>query len=219
MTGDTVTAYREGTVEGFLHTPVAANQVAVVLTHGAGSDCRAPLILKAAEQLASAGFTVLRTDLHFRRVRPKGPPFPATAAADRQGLAEAAESLKRATGFKVVFAGHSYGGRQASMLAAEKPSLAAALLLLSYPLHPPGKPAQLRTAHFPQLQTPTLFVHGENDPFGTMEEMRREIVTIPASADLVLVPKTGHDLNRGRLPWEEVFSKFCSPPFPARPIK
>jgi predicted alpha/beta-hydrolase family hydrolase len=199
-----VTAFRDGSVEGLLHSPNEPNGVAVVLTHGAGSDCRAPLMIAVATQLCSAGYTILRTDLHFRRVRPKGPPMPATAGADRQGLEQAARSLGRATGFPVVLAGHSYGGRQSSMLAAEKPDLAAGLLLLSYPLHPPGKPEQLRTSHFPNLRTPCLFVHGETDPFATLDELRRHAAAIPAVVETIAVPKAGHDLNRGRLPWTDV---------------
>src|SRR5690348_6692823 len=74
---------------------------------------------------------------------------------------------ERASG-KIYLGGHSYGGRQASMLAAEAPDIAAALLLLSYPLHPPLKPAQLRTQHFPQLRVPALFVSGTTDGFGTI---------------------------------------------------
>jgi predicted alpha/beta-hydrolase family hydrolase len=82
------------------------------------------------------------------------------------------------------------------MLAAGKPGLADALLLLSYPLHPPQKPAQLRTAHFPQLRTPALFVHGERDPFGSLEEMRAAIALIPAVTKLMAIEKAGHDLKK-----------------------
>lgn len=92
--------------------------------------------------------------------------------------------------------GHSYGGRQASMLAAEDPNLADGLLLLSYPLHPPGKPAQLRTAHFSKLHTPAVFVHGSRDPFGSLEEMQAALRLIPAPAELLATEGTGHDLGR-----------------------
>jgi uncharacterized protein len=206
------TAYQDDPVEGFLHSPDGPNGVAMVLTHGAGSDCRAPLVVTVANQLCATGYTVLRTDLHFRRARQKGPPMPAAAATDRLGLEQAAESLRRTTRFPVLLAGHSYGGRQSSMLAAEKPDLAAGLLLLSYPLHPPGKPQQLRTAHFPQIQTPCVFVQGDRDEFGTLDEIRLHIATIPAAVELVPVPKTGHDLNRGRLPWPEVLAALARLP-------
>jgi predicted alpha/beta-hydrolase family hydrolase len=100
---------------------------------------------------------------------------------------------------RVILGGHSYGGRQASMLAAEladdDPALADALLLLSYPLHPPRKPEQLRTGHFSQLRTPALFVHGTRDPFGTIEEMREALRAIPAVNKIVECEKLGHELS------------------------
>ena len=83
------------------------------------------------------------------------------------------------------------------MLAAEQPSEADALLLLSYPLHPPGKPESLRTDHFPHLRTPALFVSGTKDPFGTPEELRAALTLIPSRHELVLVNGAGHDLKRG----------------------
>jgi predicted alpha/beta-hydrolase family hydrolase len=98
----------------------------------------------------------------------------------------------------VFLAGHSYGGRQASMLAAEEPGLATCLLLLSYPLHPPNKPEQLRVQHFPRLQTPAVFVHGTVDPFGSIAEMKQTIALIPARTQLVTIERARHDLGGGR---------------------
>jgi predicted alpha/beta-hydrolase family hydrolase len=98
----------------------------------------------------------------------------------------------------VFLGGHSYGGRQASMLAAEVPMIASGLLLLSYPLHPPRNPAQLRTAHFPSLQTPALFVHGSRDPFGSESELRAAIELIAAKTSLLMIEGAGHDLSFSR---------------------
>jgi len=81
------------------------------------------------------------------------------------------------------------------MLAAEQPDLAAGLLLLSYPLHPPRRPADLRTAHFPKIVTPSFFVHGTRDPFGSVEEMRAAIALIGGPHEIVVVEGTGHDLG------------------------
>ncbi len=80
------------------------------------------------------------------------------------------------------------------MLAAENPALVDGLLLFSYPLHPPRKPLQLRTAHFPSLKTPSLFVHGSRDPFGLLEELGPALELIPARHDLLPVEGGGHDL-------------------------
>jgi predicted alpha/beta-hydrolase family hydrolase len=81
------------------------------------------------------------------------------------------------------------------MLAAEQKRLADGLLLLSYPLHPPRKRSELRTAFFPHWRTPALFVHGSRDPFGSLEEMRAALVEIPAPVDLLPVEGAGHDLG------------------------
>ena len=93
--------------------------------------------------------TVLRCNLPFRQTRPFGPPGPSDAARDRAGLKHAIIATKEIAGGRIFLGGHSYGGRQSSMLCAEEPALVAGLLLLSYPLHPPRKPEQQRTQHLP----------------------------------------------------------------------
>jgi predicted alpha/beta-hydrolase family hydrolase len=180
-------------VRGYLHEVCGAAN-GLVLTHGAGSNCRAPLLVAVAEAFAAAGWTVLRCDLPFRQTRPHGPPFPAMAAQDRDGLRRAVQLLRRIVSGRVGLGGHSYGGRQATIAAAEDPQLADALLLLSYPLHPPSRPAELRTAHFPRLLTPALFVHGARDPFGSIDEMRQALQLVPAERQLLEVEGAGHDL-------------------------
>jgi len=189
--------YDKAGVSGFLHRPAGA-QSGLVLTHGAGANCDAPLLVAVASAFASAGVCVLRCDLPFRQARPAGPPHPSKAAADRAGLKAAVEVLRSMSLGTVYLGGHSYGGRQASMLAAEEPELADALLLLSYPLHPPAKPAQLRTDHFPDLRTRIVFVHGTSDPFGTVPELEKARKIIPAQTTLMVIEKAGHDLRRGR---------------------
>jgi len=182
-------------VRGFLHRPEAPSGDALVLTHGAGSNCRAPLVAGMARALAAVGFLVLRCDLFFRRQRPGGPPFPAEAARDREGLRSAAAALRPMAAGRLYLGGHSYGGRQATLLAATDSTVAGGLLLLSYPLHPPRKPQQMRTAHFPDLRTPALFVHGSRDPFGSLDEMRAALALIPAPVDLLTIEGAGHELK------------------------
>jgi hypothetical protein len=184
-------------VRGFLHEPEHPNGNGLVITHGAGSNSDTTLLKAVADAFAGAGVTTLRFDLPFRQQRPKGPPFPAQAERDREGLRRAIEAMRELTGQRVFLGGHSYGGRQATMLAAEEPGVADALLLLSYPLHPPRKPQQLRTGHFGAIQTPALFVHGTRDTFGTIDEMRAALTLIPARTDLAEVEGAGHSLNPG----------------------
>ncbi len=96
---------------------------------------------------------------------------------------------------RIFLGGHSYGGRQSSMLCAEDTDLAAGLLLLSYPLHPPRRPEQQRTQHLPDLRTPALFVSGTRDPFGSPEELQQAIKMIPARTNLLTIEGAGHDLG------------------------
>lgn len=167
----------------------------MVLTHGAGSNADAPLLVALSNALAERKWAVLRVNLAFRQKRPSGPPHPSGAAADRAGLAEAITSLHAETGLPVYAGGHSYGGRQATMLAAEQSSLARSLLILSYPLHPPAQPAKLRVEHLPALKTPSLFVSGTKDPFGTPDELTSALERIPAPHKLVLLARQGHALS------------------------
>jgi uncharacterized protein len=219
-------------VRGFLHTPATPNGGGLVLTHGAGSNANAPLLVALAETFSAAGFTVLRCDLPYRQARSWGPPGPGDAARDRTGLKNAVDALRRnlttPTGrsdglasaafvggskseagppnaafvgwdARIFLGGHSYGGRQSSMLCAElsekEPELVAGLLLLSYPLHPPRKPEQQRTQHLPNLHTPTLFIHGTRDPFGSIAELQQALKMIPAKTRLMPIEGAGHDLG------------------------
>ena len=180
-------------VRGFLHSPDKVSGDALVLTHGAGSNCNSPLLRMFADAFCEAGIAVLRIDLPFRQLRAHGPPR-GSAENDQQGLRRAVELMREKSSKRVFLGGHSYGGRQSTMLAAANPELADGLLLLSYPLHPPKRPDQLRTAHFPKLRTPALFFHGTRDGFGTIEEMQAAIALIDARVQLVPVTGAGHEL-------------------------
>src|SRR6516225_484777 len=185
----------EPPVRGYLHRPASPNGDGLALVHGAGSNAEAPLLRALAEAFANAGFTVLRGDLPYRQTRPFGPPGPGDAARDRLGLANLVEALKKHAKGRVFLGGHSYGGRQSSMLCVDKPDLVAGLLLMSYPLHPPRKPEQLRTQHLPQLRPPALFVSGTRDAFGSIEEIEAAIKLIPGRTQLFEVEGAGHDLG------------------------
>ena len=195
-------------VRGFLHRPEQTSGDGLVLTHGAGGDCRSPLLIAAAEAFGACGVTVLRCDLAFRLRRPAGPPSPAGAAADRAGLRDAVAAMRGIVPGRVFLGGASYGGRQATMLAADEPEVAAALLLFSYPLHPPGKPERLRTEHFARLQVPAVFVQGARDPFGWPEELASAVAAIPAAVEILPIIGAGHDLKRGRFDLAAVAAAF-----------
>ena len=197
-------------VRGWLHTPRAPNGDALILTHGAGSDCTAPLLVALGETFAGHGYVVLRCDLPFRQERRTGPPFPGNAERDRAGLRNAIAVLRKSVAGRIFLGGHSYGGRQATMFCAAEPELVkpelvkaapdkselvVGLLSLSYPLHPPRKPEQLRIQHLPSLRTPSLFVQGTRDPFGSVEEITNALQLIPAKTELMTLEGVGHDLG------------------------
>jgi len=181
-------------VRGRLHEPERANGDAILLTHGAGADSESKLLVAMATAFEALGFLVLRFDLPFRQQRPHGPPRFGSAERDRDGIRRAIEVMKEKGPRRIFLGGHSYGGRQASMLIAEEPELADALLLLSYPLHPPRNPEQPRTAHFPKLKRAAFFIHGARDPFGSIAEMNAAIEFIPAPHTILEVEGAGHDL-------------------------
>ena len=198
----------EAPVRGFLHIPdrPSAGSPArplqafwgegdvLVLSHGAGSDCQAPLLVALATAFCDSGLHVLRCDLPFRQIHPHGPPPRGSAEQDREGLRQAVGAMRKQVDGRIYLGGHSYGGRQSSILAASEPGLVAGLLLLAYPLHPPKRPEQLRTDHFPSLRTPALFVHGSRDGFGSIEELTKSLKLIPAVTELLPVTGAGHDL-------------------------
>jgi uncharacterized protein len=209
----TDTTNKDAPVRGYLHRADDSSAECLVLTHGAGANCQAPLLVALADAFCAAGMTVLRCDLPFRQIRPTGPPPRGAAERDQEGLRAAVEAMQRMQPRRIFLGGHSYGGRQASILAANAPQIADALLLLSYPLHPPKQPAQLRTAHFLSLQVPALFISGVRDGFGTVAELESALRLIPARTDLLPVESAGHELmtksNRDGL-MSQVTSRFAA---------
>ena len=207
-------------VRGLLHRPAHPNGDGLILTHGSGSNCQAPLLVALAETFAEAGFIVLRCDLPYRQDRSFGPPGPGEAKRDRAGLKNAVTALRNLAPGRIFLGGHSYGGRQASMLCAERAlekapeaalELAAGLLLFSYPLHPPRKPDQLRTQHFFNLYTPSLFVQGTRDPFGSIAEIEQALKIIPAKTKLMTVEGASHDLGfKGKAKREELTERVLT---------
>jgi hypothetical protein len=185
----------EPPVRGVLHP--AAGPDGLVLTHGAGGTMDTPLLVAVAAAFAERGVSVLRCNLPYRQARPSGPPSPSGAERDRHGLRAAVGVLRARVPGRLFLGGHSYGGRMASILVAADPTLVSGLLLQSYPLHAPGKPKDLRTAHLSSIRVPTLFVHGTTDPFGTPEELAaaRALISVRTRA---LQVNGGHDLGWAR---------------------
>jgi uncharacterized protein len=136
-------------------------------------------------------------NLPYRRRRPTGPPS-GSAATDRAGIVEAITVCRSLAGGPMIAGGHSYGGRQTSMVVAGRetsPIEIAVLTLFSYPVHPPGRPERARTEHLPDITVPAVFTHGTSDPFGTLEEVRAAAALIPAPTEVIEISGARHDLR------------------------
>ncbi len=153
------------TLEYAYQGPKRGADRAVLLAHGAGADMHAAALTVAAGALADAKIPSLRFNYPYKSAGRKSPDRPAVLdAATREAVAELARVTKLPPE-RLVLGGRSMGGRYCSMVAGavDEPIPCLGLLLLGYPLHPPGKPETLRVEHLPRLTMPVLFVSGTRD--------------------------------------------------------
>lgn len=164
----------------------------LLLSPGAGGSRDHPTLLALDEAATRAGFAVCRHD--FRADGQRRPPPRIDVAAER--LRDEADRFAQRIGAstsELVVGGRSFGGRALSLAVANGLSVAG-LLLLSYPLHPPGKPLAMRTAHFGDIAAPCLFVSAANDPFiGSAEQLTAASQLINAPVRLEVLGRGGHD--------------------------
>ncbi|HEY7702593.1 MAG TPA: alpha/beta family hydrolase [Candidatus Limnocylindrales bacterium] len=145
---------------------------------GHGASGTSATMQPFVDGLRARGLTATAIDLPKRKAEDALPAFHAVVPTDPG----------------VVVGGHSFGGRVASLAAAEPDAPYAALVLFSFPLHPPGSPDRTaaRTAHFPSIRCPTLFLSGEADPFARIELLREAVTRVGGPAELVTYPRLGH---------------------------
>jgi len=166
---------------------------AVLLAPGAGSDRDHPTL--TAIEARVAPLPVARMDFPYRKAGRRAPDrAPVMLDAVREEAAALASSA-HVRPASVALGGRSMGGRMCSMAVADGLP-AAALVLLSYPLHPPGKADKLRIEHLPRLDLPVLAVSGTKDPFGTPEELEHHLAAVPGPVTLVWVEGAGHEWKR-----------------------
>ena len=181
-------------IAGVAHQPVGDPTGVAVLTHGAGGSRESLLLQQVCDEWARRGWLAVRYNLPYRRRRPKGPPS-GSAGTDRAGIVEAITVCRGLADGPLIAGGHSYGGRQTSMVVAANEAPVDALTLFSYPVHPPGKPERPRTEHLPGIAVPTVFTHGTSDPFGTPAEVRDAAAMIAAATEVVEISGARHDLR------------------------
>lgn len=167
----------------------------LILFPGAGSGRAHPGLLAIERRLRPS--RVARVDFPYRKQGRRAPDrAPVLQAAVREAVRTRASRWKIPAS-EIVVGGRSMGGRIASMVVADEqaPMQAAGVVLISYPLHPPGKPATLRTAHLARLRVPVLCVSGTRDAFGSPDELRRAFASVPGPVTWHFVEGRGHDLS------------------------
>jgi predicted alpha/beta-hydrolase family hydrolase len=164
----------------------------LLLAPGAGADRDQATLVALDEAASGVGLDVVRMDFPYRRA---GRRAPDRAPVLIEAVRAEAESLSRSCS-DLVLGGRSMGGRMCSMaVAAGLVPAVAGLVLISYPLHPPGKPASLRSEHFPSLSVPCLFVSGTRDAFGTPAELESATAAIPGRVTHRWIDGKDHSLR------------------------
>ncbi|MFM8602288.1 MAG: alpha/beta family hydrolase [Actinomycetota bacterium] len=186
----------------------------VVLFPGSGSSAAHPALVSLAT--AFDPLPVLRADFPYRRA---GRPFPDRAPVLVQCVRDEVRAFAASLGVptsRIIIGGRSMGGRMCSMAVADgdDPLRVAGLVLVSYPLHPPGKPESLRTAHLPGVDVRTLCISGTRDTFGTPAELRRAFRRVPGEVTWHFVEGKGHDLKKAD---DEIAAAVRSWAAPGRP--
>ena len=170
-----------------------------VFAHGAGAGQHHPFMAGVSRGLAARGIDVVTFDFPYKRLQKSAPDRPPVLEQSFRDAVAAARKWSRAD--RLFIGGKSMGGRIATHLAAQGLESLSGVVCFGYPLHPPGKPQQLRVAHLPSITAPVLVVQGERDIFGTPLELRPHLDAMKAEVHLHVIPKGDHSLSvRGRTP-------------------
>ena len=175
--------------------PAVDPAATLILAHGAGAGQRHPFMTRFAGAIAALGIDVVTFNFPYaeqrRRIPDKGP-----VLEDCFERVLSAVAARRTTAGRIFIGGKSMGGRIATQLAAQHPAIPInGLVLLGYPLHPPGKPDQLRTAHLPFVGRPMLFVQGSRDTFGTPDELRPALSRVQPPPALHVIDGGDHSFK------------------------
>lgn len=172
-----------------------------VFAHGAGAGQHHPFMAGVSRGLAARGVDVVTFDFPYKRLQKSAPDRPPVLEQSFRDVVAAGRKWSKAE--RLFIGGKSMGGRIATHLAAQGLESLSGVVCFGYPLHPPGKPQQLRIEHLPSITVPVLVIQGERDSFGTPDELRPHLEAMNAEARLHVIPRGDHSLGaRGRTPAE-----------------
>jgi predicted alpha/beta-hydrolase family hydrolase len=201
----------EQQVTGLLYPAQEKANITILLGHGAGSGQTSGFMVKFAEALAARGLDAVTFNfLYTERGRKVPDPGPRLEECYRAVISTVQKHPSLA-GSKLIIGGKSMGGRIASQVAAAGVEGLSGLVFLGYPLHPPGKPDQLRDKHLPRISAPMLFVQGSRDAFGTPEELKGVFPRLTAPHTLLAIENGDHSFKvpkKGQISQEQVYSNI-----------
>ncbi len=174
--------------------PRSLRRTGLLLAPGAGADRNQSALVAIDDAATAAGAVVSRMDFPYRKAGRRAPDREPVLLDSVRAEVEALHRASRLPVGRIVVGGRSMGGRICSMAAADGLG-AMAVVLISYPLHPPGRPDRLRTAHLPQLNVPCLFVSGTRDAFGTPDELEQASRLVPGPVTHVWLDGKDHGLR------------------------
>ncbi len=192
--------------------PAAARKrlrVTLLLGHGAGADQKSAFMVSFATELAARGVDTVTFNFLYTEQGRNAPDTKSRLEACYHAAIAAVRKHKRLGGNRLAIGGKSMGGRIASQVAAEEASGLCGLVFLGYPLHPPGKPEQLRIEHLPRIAAPMLFLQGTRDPFGTPAEFKPILKKLKGRATLYAIEDGDHSftvLKRSQKSQAQVYS-------------
>ncbi len=183
-------------ISALVYGAPAGAELSLILAHGAGAGQNSAFMVKFATALASRRIETITFNFAYteagRRVPDRNDRL---EAAWRRMIAAYRGGEVGTQARQLAIGGKSMGGRIASQVAAADGEGIAGLVFLGYPLHPPGRPDKLRSAHLPQVRSPMLFVQGSRDTFGTPDELAPILETLRAPAELVVIEDGDHSFK------------------------
>jgi uncharacterized protein len=200
---------RSGAVTATTYACDEKHGITLILAHGAGGNQSSDFMVRTAQAMAARGIATLTFDFPYTEAGRRIPDPAAKLEASYNAVVSAARKglLTDGPTKTLVIGGKSMGGRIATQIAAAPRGDIDGIVALGYPLHPPGRPDKLRTAHLPQITVPMLIVQGERDAFGTPEELRPIVDKLKSPVELYVVKSGDHSLavpKRGAPPQAEV---------------